>query len=206
VVAQVFATLLVVFFNIPGVLIYMLVRPKHTLEQEYEGKLQEEYMLQDLEEREICPTCRTKTQPDFLFCFNCRTRLRKECAGCGQIIKLKWMNCPYCGIAQKPPTRETNLTNSRLALSPRSTVPPRRPATSSTAIVPENYNPNGPATPPRQPTTARLRVPSLQAGYEEDTTEQAGYQTEEQFYQNGQGEADASYERFKPRPNHNPEG
>ncbi len=106
IVAQVFATLLVLFFNIPGVLLYILVRPKETLAQAYERSLQEEYMLQDLEEREICPTCRVKTQPDYVFCFNCRTRLRRQCTECGSLIKLKWASCPFCGTPHKSRPRD----------------------------------------------------------------------------------------------------
>ena len=110
IIAQIMATMLVFFFNIPGVFLYMLVRPKETLNQAYERSLQEEYMLQDLEEREICATCRVKTQPDFLFCFNCRTRLRRECTSCNQLVKIKWASCPFCGSPQKSKIRETITT------------------------------------------------------------------------------------------------
>src|SRR4051794_11128400 len=125
-IAQVFATLLVFFFNIPGVLLYILVRPKETLVQAYERSLQEEYMLQDLEEREICPTCRVKTQPDYSYCFNCRTRLRRECGSCGQLIKLKWASCPFCGTPQKSRHRETVATTAGGLGAPRPQPP--RPA------------------------------------------------------------------------------
>ena len=126
IVAQVFATLLVIFFNIPGVLLYILVRPKETLAQGYERSLQEEYMLQDLEEREICPTCRVKTQPDFMFCFNCRTRLRRECNNCSSLIKIKWASCPFCGTPQK--SRPRDGVAERVGLgAPRPTRP--RPQT-----------------------------------------------------------------------------
>lgn len=124
--AQVFATLLVFFFNIPGVLLYILVRPKETLVQAYERSLQEEYMLQDLEEREICPTCRVKTQPDYSYCFNCRTRLRRDCHNCGQLIKLKWASCPFCGTPQKSKHRETVAATAGGLGAPRPQPP--RPA------------------------------------------------------------------------------
>jgi Double zinc ribbon len=137
VLAQVFATLLVVFFNIPGVLLYVLVRPKTTLAQLYEANLQEEYMLQDLEEREICPTCRVKSQPDFMFCFNCRTRLRRECPNCGQIVKVKWSNCPYCSFAIKPKSREAAV--ERAALATRATRPTKANPTAGQALT---YSPD----------------------------------------------------------------
>jgi hypothetical protein len=140
VLAQVFATLLVVFFNIPGVLLYVLVRPKTTLAQLYEANLQEEYMLQDLEEREICPTCRVKTQPDFMFCYNCRTRLRRECPNCGQITKVKWSNCPYCSFAIKPKSREAAV--ERAALASRSTRPTKANPNAGQALTYQTDNNN----------------------------------------------------------------
>jgi hypothetical protein len=134
-IAQIFATLLVLFFNIPGVLLYILVRPKETLAQAYERSLQEEYMLQDLEEREICPTCRVKTQPDFMFCFNCRTRLRRECNNCNQLIKIKWANCPFCGTAQKVRPHEGVADRAGLG-APRAPVPgPAHPGETALATM-----------------------------------------------------------------------
>ncbi len=145
IIAQIFATLLVFFFNIPGVLLYILVRPKETQVQTYERSLQEEYMLQDLEEREICATCRVKTQPDFLFCFNCRTRIRRECGGCGQLVKLKWASCPFCGTPQKTRLREEqraapggNLAGVGALRSPR----PSQPATTTALAVNDGGMPN----------------------------------------------------------------
>ncbi len=147
--AQIFATLLVFFFNIPGVLLYILVRPKETLVQSYERNLQEEYMLQDLEEREICPTCRVKTQPDYSYCFNCRTRLRRDCQNCGSLIKLKWASCPFCGTPQKSRHRETVAATAGGLAAPRPQPP--RPAQQpvSTALAnspgsdPNYLSPNG---------------------------------------------------------------
>jgi hypothetical protein len=181
-VAQIFATLLVLFLNFPGVLIYMLVRPKETLAQAYERSLQEEYMLQDLEEREICPVCRVKTQPDFQFCYSCRTRLRRECTGCGQLIKVKWASCPYCSTPQKVRSRESTLDRAGLGAGRTN-----RPGTGPTpavgrAIVPTGTNgmvngmvngggvvpPAGPSNQPTQTfrhhTTGKLYQESADAG------------------------------------------
>lgn len=141
IIAQIFATLLVVFFNIPGVLLYVLVRPKETLAQAYERSLQEEYMLQDLEEREICPVCRVKTQPDFQFCFSCRTRLRRECTGCNQLIKVKWASCPYCSTPQKVRSRESSMDRAGLGAG-RTNRPGSSPVPTGggRAIVPTSTN------------------------------------------------------------------
>jgi hypothetical protein len=170
------APLLVLFFNIPGIFIYRLVRPKETLAEAYESSLQEEYMLQDLEERDICPVCRVKVQPEFNFCFNCRTRLRRECGACGYSIKMKWTNCPNCGTPAKTRGRETvapGLGTGR-NVTPASNTP-RYPAAPNTerAIIPTSedngsyqnptsaavptYQPQGPNRAPRPRPTGTLR-------------------------------------------------
>jgi hypothetical protein len=189
-VAQIFATLMVLFLNFPGVLIYMLVRPKETLAQSYERSLQEEYMLQDLEEREICPSCRVKTQPDFLFCFNCRTRLRRECTGCNQLVKVKWASCPYCATPQKVRSRESSMDRAGLGAG-RTNQSNSSPTNTNAgrAIVPTGSTVNGagivppPAPPPhrgsqptqslRNSTTNKFTPPPVNGGNplrEEETT------------------------------------
>lgn len=97
VVTQVFSTLLVVLFWVPGLLLYWLLRPKQTLDEAYQRSLEEEYLLQDLEEMPLCPTCNHLVQDDWQICPHCATQLREPCSNCGQLIDLKWDVCPYCG-------------------------------------------------------------------------------------------------------------
>ncbi|MGB3328241.1 MAG: zinc ribbon domain-containing protein [Thermomicrobiales bacterium] len=97
VVTQVFSTLLVVLFWVPGLLLYWLLRPKETLDEAYQHSLEEEYLLQDLEEMPLCPTCNHLVQDDWQICPHCATQLREPCTNCGQLIDLKWDVCPYCG-------------------------------------------------------------------------------------------------------------
>jgi hypothetical protein len=188
IIAQVFATLLVFFFNIPGVLLYILVRPKETLVQGYERSLQEEYMLQDLEEREICPTCRVKTQPDFQFCFNCRTRLRRECPTCASMIKLKWAACPFCGTPQKARPREAMPVHAGLGSpSPRATrvQPPVSTALATTSnnsnLAPNSYHPAGPPYHPAPVAPAPGPQPYAPQPYA-DGGENYSYNGHEQVY------------------------
>ncbi len=56
-VTQIFSTLLAVLFYVPGVLLYMILRPKETLDSAFQRSLEEEYLLQDLEELPLCPKC-----------------------------------------------------------------------------------------------------------------------------------------------------
>lgn len=100
IVTQVFSTLLAVFFWIPGVLLYMILRPKETLDEAYQRSLEEEYLLQDLQELPLCPTCNHFVHDDWQLCPHCNTQLRDHCHSCGHLVDLRWEICPYCGAEQ----------------------------------------------------------------------------------------------------------
>jgi hypothetical protein len=91
------STLLVAVFTIPGCLLYLLLRPKQTLTESYERSLEEEYLLADIEDAEICPACKRRVERDFVFCPHCRTKLRRDCENCGTPMNLRWVACPTCG-------------------------------------------------------------------------------------------------------------
>lgn len=88
---------LVVLVPFAGILLYTILRPKETLSEAYERALEEEYLLQDIEDTEICPSCKRRVQGDFLFCPHCRNKLRDECENCGRPVSVRWAACPYCG-------------------------------------------------------------------------------------------------------------
>jgi len=106
--AQLVSVLMVVFFNVPGILLYFLLRPRETLGERYERELAEEALLQDIEEKHACPACQQKVQPDFLFCPNCHTRLKRRCDNCHRITSLRWSICPHCGAPVTAPPPTTN--------------------------------------------------------------------------------------------------
>ncbi len=101
VVTQVFSTLLVVLFWVPGLLLYWVLRPKQTLDEAYQRSLEEEYLVQDLEELPVCPSCQHFVQDDFRICPHCLTELRENCVHCDRLIDLTWQLCPYCGMDQE---------------------------------------------------------------------------------------------------------
>jgi RNA polymerase subunit RPABC4/transcription elongation factor Spt4 len=96
VVAQIFSTLLVVLFFIPGALIYFLLRPKETLDDTFGRALEEEYLLQDLEDLSLCPNCHRPVQDDFVACPHCFTELRHTCHSCNRLVDVSWSICAYC--------------------------------------------------------------------------------------------------------------
>jgi RNA polymerase subunit RPABC4/transcription elongation factor Spt4 len=90
------ATLMVVVFGPLGLLLYLLLRPKETLAEIYERSLEEEALLQDLEQRAVCPGCRRRIADEWQVCPDCHTILKKTCLNCGQLLHLRWNICPYC--------------------------------------------------------------------------------------------------------------
>lgn len=100
VIAQIFSTLVVVLFSFPGVILYLILRPRDTLDDAFQRSLEEEYLLQDLEELPLCPTCQHFVEQEFVFCPHCRTELKEACTACGKPIDIRWEICPYCGEEQ----------------------------------------------------------------------------------------------------------
>ncbi|HLG50262.1 MAG TPA: zinc ribbon domain-containing protein [Chloroflexota bacterium] len=110
VVVQVLATALVLLFNVPGLILYTILRPPETLAEAYARSLEEESLIQDIEERQSCPGCKRRVQPDFIVCPTCRARLKQPCTSCGRLLQLNWRVCPYCGIdvATEAPSPSTS--------------------------------------------------------------------------------------------------
>src|SRR5579884_2688790 len=100
VIAQIFSTLVVVLFSFPGIILYLILRPRDTLDDAFQRSLEEEYLLQDLEELPLCPNCQHYVEQDYVFCPHCRTELKTPCTGCGRPIDIRWEICPYCGEDQ----------------------------------------------------------------------------------------------------------
>lgn len=99
--AQLLAALMVLVLGPLGVLLYLLLRPRESLAEKYERSLEEEALLQDIEDRTICPACKQPIEPDFVLCPVCNTKLRQPCIHCQRLIHPRWSLCPYCGQEQK---------------------------------------------------------------------------------------------------------
>jgi len=102
--AQILASLVVAVLNLPGLLIYMMVRPRETLAEAYDRSLEEEALLQSIEERESCPGCGQRSAAEWIICPYCHTQLKKSCHYCGRAMHLRWTVCPYCGASDRPAT------------------------------------------------------------------------------------------------------
>jgi RNA polymerase subunit RPABC4/transcription elongation factor Spt4 len=107
--ARILAVLVVAVLFLPGIVIYLILRPPRTLEEEYQHSLEEEALLQSIEESSLCPGCGRRTKENWTVCPNCHTKLRKACHQCGKLMELPWNLCPYCGTPA-PGMRREGLT------------------------------------------------------------------------------------------------
>jgi RNA polymerase subunit RPABC4/transcription elongation factor Spt4 len=95
--AQVLAVALVLVLQLPGLVLYLLMRPKQTLAEKYERALEEEYLRRDIEDDHVCPSCQRGVDSEFIVCPYCLTELRRRCHTCERTVDLTWQVCPYCG-------------------------------------------------------------------------------------------------------------
>jgi hypothetical protein len=95
--ARILATLVTAVLFLPGIVIYLILRPSRTLEEEYQSTLEEEALLQSIEEASLCPGCGRKVRDNWIICPSCHTKIKKPCLHCGKMMELSWNICPYCG-------------------------------------------------------------------------------------------------------------
>lgn len=69
------ALLIFLFANLPGFLIYLLLRGPRL---------------------RACPVCRTTLQSDFVVCPTCQTKVGHGCPSCHRHIEPAWTVCPWC--------------------------------------------------------------------------------------------------------------
>jgi hypothetical protein len=145
---QTIALILVLLFNIPGLLLYLVLRPKDTLMDAYDRQLEAEALLHEIQEQATCPRCRRKVDQDFVACPYCRTALRTPCQSCARPMAASWVLCPYCRAERPQPAPA--VTQDRTAPAASSSAPlemPGRPKRASTAT----YTPPAAASAPADP-------------------------------------------------------
>lgn len=106
---RILAVLVVAVLFLPGILVYLILRPQRTQEEEFQQTLEEEALLQSIEDHSLCPGCGRKVKEEWVACPGCYTRLKKACHQCGKPMELAWNLCPFCGTPA-PGMRRENLT------------------------------------------------------------------------------------------------
>ena len=111
---QAVAVFVVLVFTLPGLWLYLILRPEMTLAEAYARSLEEEALLQELEDQKACPNCRRRVADDFLVCPACQTQLKEACVACSRPLSYSWNACPYCatpkderGLRRRAGSQET---------------------------------------------------------------------------------------------------
>lgn len=105
--SQLGLSLMVAVLIVPGLLIYLFLRPRETLSEAYERSLEEEALLQEIEDRPTCPGCGQNIRENWQVCPHCFTRLKKSCSTCRQMLELSWQICPHCTTPQPTLNEQT---------------------------------------------------------------------------------------------------
>ncbi|HAW09583.1 MAG TPA: hypothetical protein DCX12_00630 [Chloroflexi bacterium] len=82
-----------------GALIYLVVRPPRTLDEERSQALEQQILEEppaNGPETRPCPTCGRDIEEEFVICPYCRTQFARRCAVCERRLRLGWPVCPYC--------------------------------------------------------------------------------------------------------------
>lgn len=130
--SQLIAVLLVAVFNLPGLVVYLVIRPQATMADAYERSLETEAVLHELQlTANSCQTCRRPIEEDFNVCPHCRTVLREACRSCGRPIRTSWTTCAYCATDRHVPRPQPSVRSTEsLPLQPPrgdgADLPPRR--------------------------------------------------------------------------------
>jgi RNA polymerase subunit RPABC4/transcription elongation factor Spt4 len=113
--ARLAACAMVAVLGIFGIVIYIMLRQPETLAEAYERSLEEEALLQNIEEKPICPGCGRPVKEAWQVCPYCHTKLKKPCVACGEMLDLPWNLCPYCATPQPMPQAAGERAGQRRA-------------------------------------------------------------------------------------------
>jgi hypothetical protein len=151
---QTVSVLTVLVFNLPGMFLYLILRPKDTIADRYDRQLEAEALLHEIQEQATCPSCRRRVEDAFVACPYCRSTLRMPCESCQKPLLARWVVCPYCGADRGPqpmPQRTQPVAadassggGAPAPMQPARLTRPRRPSTAT-------YTPPAPPKPAPSP-------------------------------------------------------
>jgi RNA polymerase subunit RPABC4/transcription elongation factor Spt4 len=98
--------ILLLLINIFGLIIYLIIRPKFTRDEEYWNDLEKRFLKYEAQGIGDCPHCGDEVQPSFIHCPNCGKSLRVKCKSCEMYLEPEWKVCPFCGKRQKSEKKE----------------------------------------------------------------------------------------------------
>jgi RNA polymerase subunit RPABC4/transcription elongation factor Spt4 len=140
-------------FNIPGLALYLMLRPRETLEEAYARSLEEEALLREIGDEGMCPSCRRFVERTWRICPFCATQLKDICSRCEQLLSFNWVACPYCGTERRGinvPEPAPAVVASAAPASPGRTAVAEPPAA---PLSPRPSSQESPRRSPQRPVT-----------------------------------------------------
>ncbi len=98
---RVIYVLLVLFLNVFGWIIYLIIRPSQTIEQIYWADLERRYLKYETAELGDCVKCGAQLYPGYTFCPKCGLEIKMKCQACDMYIEKDSEYCPFCGMKVK---------------------------------------------------------------------------------------------------------
>lgn len=125
--SQWIAVVLVGLFNLPGLIVYLVIRPQSTMSDAYERSLEAEAVLHELQlAANACQNCRRPIDDDFVICPHCRAALREPCRNCQRPVRTSWAACPYCAADRVPVRQQPVAASAPPGATAPLQPPPRR--------------------------------------------------------------------------------
>jgi hypothetical protein len=90
--------LLAVFLNIPGLIIYLIIRPGDTIEEIYWADLERRYLKYETADLGDCPKCGSQLFPGYVHCANCGYEIKTRCPQCSVLVNKDHKYCEFCGF------------------------------------------------------------------------------------------------------------
>ena len=101
------AAVVVALLIVPGLLIYLMLRPRETLAEAYERSLEEEVLLRGIEEKSACPSCKAQTQPEWQLC----RRAMRVCVDPASVVAVRCIlngSAARSALPVRPAPKATN--------------------------------------------------------------------------------------------------
>jgi hypothetical protein len=88
--------LVMALFFVPGLVLYVLIRPPKKLAVAQVQVTREQALRQALAGMPHCPGCERDVEEEYVACPWCGHRLKEECAHCSLPLPVSFVACPYC--------------------------------------------------------------------------------------------------------------
>ena len=116
------ALLIAIILPFIGLPIYFILRPSITLSESFESNLEQQLLLTEIYNVDICSNmrCKKPLKENWISCVYCGRVERTLCAKpqCNTILSKKWTFCPKCGTSSKPAQEPQNANISKTIKRP----------------------------------------------------------------------------------------